>query len=42
MRRRFARLAFVVALAVGTAAGLAACGGATAGDGITSPPSTSE
>ena len=41
-KRRLARLLLVVALAVGSAGGLAACGGARAGDGQTSPPSTSD
>jgi len=41
-KRRLARLLLVVALGAGSAGGLAACGGSKAGDGITSPPSTSK
>lgn len=40
MKRRIARLLFAAALAAGVAVGLAGCGGATAGDGVVSPPST--
>ena len=41
-KRRLARLLLVAALAGGWAGGLAACGGSKAGDGVTSPPSTSK
>ena len=42
-KRRLARLLLVVALATGTAGALAACGGgARAGDGVMSPPSTTK
>lgn len=43
LKRRLARLLVVAVLAVGSTAGLAACGGgAKAGDGQTSPPSTTK
>ena len=41
-KRRLARLLLVAALAAGSAGGLAACGGSKAGDGITSPPSSTK
>jgi len=41
VKRRIARLVFAAALTAGVALGVAGCGGATAGDGVTSPPSTS-
>jgi len=41
VKRRITRLVFAAALTAGVALGLAGCGGATAGDGVTSPPSTS-
>jgi hypothetical protein len=42
LKRRITRLLLVAALAAGSAAGVAACGGSKAGDGQTSPPSTSK
>ena len=41
-QRRMARFLLVVALASGLASGVTACNGSQAGDGVTSPPSTTK
>lgn len=42
LKRRLIRLLVVAAVAAGLTGGTAACGGAEAGDGQTSPPSTTK